>query len=112
MDSKHISGLAAVIVVGVVALGWWAAPLAAQPQAETLGALLNELNSSGTLATIEFNDDVPRLGKSVDIGMGEAVQVERIGADIICFAVPGTAVKQVGGVPFSNIASVIYSERR
>jgi hypothetical protein len=86
-------------------------PTAAQPPADTMRALLTELNANNTQATIAFGQAVPRLGRSIDMGEGGA-QFERIGADMVCFIVPGTTVDQIGCVPYTNITSVIYSENR
>lgn len=86
-------------------------PATAQAPADTLGSLLAEIDANGTRATIEFGQAVPRLGRSLDVGEGGA-QFHRIGADIVCFVVPGTTVDQIGCVPYANIMSVIYSERR
>jgi hypothetical protein len=113
MTNKKLWGAGAAVIVAVVAavvIASGSTDLRAQSSADTLASLLQDLDASGTRATLEFGQAVPRLGRSVDIGEG-AVLVDRIGADIICFVIPGTTLDQISCVPFANVMSVIYSQR-
>ncbi len=113
MIYRELWGVGTVIIFAVIATAIVASgnsELRAQSSADSFGNLLRELEASNTRATIEFAQVAPRLGRTVDIGEG-TVLVDRVGADMICFVVPGTTLDQITCVPFSNITSVIYSER-
>jgi hypothetical protein len=76
----------------------------------TMGEMLTTLNDDGTLFTIDFGSEVPRLGKSVDINAGNGLQINRIGADMLCFDTRNNNNTQITCVPFSNINAVFYGE--
>lgn len=84
-------------------------PATAQNQAESIATLLEQLSDDGTLATVDFMQTVPRLGKSVDIGIGN-VTVQQIGTDMVCFAQQSQNVKQVTCVPYTNISAIFFAE--
>lgn len=83
----------------------------AQTPTNSLGELLLELDEAGTLATLEFDKPVARLGRSVDLGNdSDNITLERVGPDMACFGLRSNNVTQVSCVPYSNIIQVFYSE--
>lgn len=95
--------LISTVIVGVVMSA------RAQTPPENLAGVLAALENSGTLATIEFTETVPRLGKSVDIGLGDP-QIATIGSDLVCFQQVAQSSQQITCVPYSNVLAVFYTD--
>ena len=87
-------------------------PLAAQGVQTDLRlqTVIVELVESGKPFTVQFDASVARLGRSLDIGLGGSVVVQRVGADVICFETLTQAVRPIDCVPLSNVVSVFYAE--
>lgn len=97
-----------LLVLGaVMAWGGRAGPATAQVSGGTMQSMLMELDATRTRATVDFAQAVPRLGASVDVGEG-LITFHRIGADMVCFLVPGNTANQVTCVPYTNVVGVIY----
>lgn len=108
------STLALVAVALLGAALWALAPAATRAQnatPPTLSALLLEQTQRNPRPlTVEFVTTVPRLGKSVDVGAGEPLQIGAALADAVCFRAPGESITQVTCVPLANISAVFYAE--
>ena len=104
------------LVVGALltAALWLAAPTPATAQNATppsLSALLLEQTQTNTRpVTVEFVTQVPRLGRSVDVGAGEPLQVASALSDAVCFRAVAESINQITCVPLTNISAVFYAE--
>ncbi len=92
---------------------WLVAPIltTAQTTPPNLSALLLEQTQSNPRpVTVEFVTQVPRLGRSVDVGAGEPLEVAAALADAVCFRATAESINQVTCVPLTNISAVFYAE--
>ncbi len=74
------------------------------------GLLLEQTQINPRPVTVDFVATVPRLGKSVDVGAGEPLQVAAALADAVCFRAPAESINQITCVPLTNISAVFYAE--
>lgn len=106
--------IAFVVGALLTAALWTLAPTPATAQTATpptLSALLLEQTQANSRpVTVEFVATVPRLGKSVDVGAGEPLQIGAALADAICFRAVAQSITQITCVPLANISAVFYAE--
>lgn len=110
MKHKGLLGAILLVIVALSGMGIWAQSGQLVLPVNSLETLFGALEAQNTAATVEFTAPIARLGASVRIGTDGETQVQRVGADMVCFGVAGQSLTQVTCVPYTQIRAVLYSE--
>ena len=106
-----IISFAAILMIAIAAFTLLPRPtIAQQPDALTTERLLLDLTTDDKPFTVEFVEPIARIGKSVNIGPDEDLQINTIGADIVCFLEISINVNQVTCVPYNRVSAIFYEQ--